>query len=74
MDPTPPKKQNKKCMYVFTRVLTYHHFFPTIFFLFQSNLDHLCSHCSLLIWRSNDIITLLIELVGTGSQCLHFMF
>lgn len=70
MDPTPPKKQNKKR----TRVLTYHHFFPTIFFLFQSNLDHLCSHCSLLIWRSNDIITLLIELVGTGSQCLHFMF
>lgn len=40
MDPTPPKKQNKKRMYVFTRVLTYHHFFPTIFFLFQSNLDH----------------------------------
>lgn len=41
MDPTPPKKQNKKRMYVFTRVLTYHHFFPYDFFSFSKQLRSL---------------------------------
>lgn len=41
VDLTPPPKQNKKRMYVFTRVLTYHHFFPMNFFSFSQQLRSL---------------------------------